>query len=662
MEANFTLNKPKSGKGWEIYSDGVLIASTIGSQFIFGGNDNDDNNKDNWNLSDDITEIENGLYKIDRTYANISGTEREAAFIFEIDAMFPATFFMIPCVSYNGNQWGTGNEPKGLTYNGEPWVFAYDRTAIPSGTFSENDDYALAVFVSDCNAESLVSACSLIQKQDGGQMTHRIFWPERETPVVYTGRDMYGPSFEKTVKVKSNEIFAVQFYVSVSKKVETKNYGWTKTFDRAWEIFKRPVKNPVSGETYRKWRAEYMKDIQYTRLHDQYSLFEMGLLASGVNYVGTPGEEFKFRESQRYEIGWCGQNAAEAVALLHDYKITGDADSLEKGVAVLDTWAKYAPCENKNGRNGLFRVMFDNILNSREKYDIDTCNLGWGAWMMLAAYQMAESFGITKPEWLKFGLDLCDFFAANRASDGSFGKTWTENGVCTDNGGTVGCYLLLPFMEAYRLTKNEVYLNVAKEMFLFYVKRDLLEVSCTAGALDTHCIDKETCWPLCKTGLDLYEETKDGQFLEYAKLAGYYMLTFMFHYDALYDDDSDFTKLGYRTYGATSVSTQHHHLDPWGSLLSYDWYRLYKVTGDLIWKERFQAAWMNAMLGVSDGNMIVHGIKRPISSQNEGFWHCNWVPGGSKYKRGMFNDWLQSWVGAFKIITMIREPDWQLFE
>jgi hypothetical protein len=648
MEPIFKLNKLDTG--WEIYAGDNLIASTVGSQFII-----DENNQDLWEVSDDITESENGLYKIERTYVNTSAIDIDAVFMFEINAMFPTDFFMIPCVSYNGNQWGTGNEPKGLTHNGEPWVFAYDRVSIPSATFSENDDYALAVFVSDCDSESLSSACSLVKKQGNG-LTHRIFWPERETPVTYTGRDIYGPAIEKTVKVKSKEKFAVQFYVSVAK-TKIKNYGWTLAFDRAWKIFRRPVTYPVSGATYRKWRVEYIKNIQYTRLYDKYSLFEMGLLASGVNYVGTPGEEFKVRENYRYEIGWCGQNASEALALLHDYAVAGDIDSLEKGCAVLDTWAEYAPVENKNG---LFHVVFDSILNQNEKYDIDTCNLGWGAWIMLEAYKMAKTFDLNKPAWLKFALDLCGFSVSNRAPDGSFGKTWDKKGICTDSGGTIGCYILLPFMAAYRETHDIKYLNVTKEMYLFYVKRDLLNVSCTAGALDTHCIDKETCWPLCKIGLDLYEDTQDVQFLEYAELAGYYMLSFMFHYDALYEPDSDFTQLGYRTYGGTSVSTQHHHLDPWGSLLSYDWYRLYKITGDETWKERFQAGWMNAMLGVSDGNLTVHGIKRPISSQNEGFWQCNWTPGN--HKRGMFNDWLQSWPGAFKILTMIREPDWTLFE
>jgi hypothetical protein len=51
--------------------------------------------------------------------------------------------------------------------------------------------------------------------------------------------------------------------------------------------------------------------------------------------------------------------------------------------------------------------------------------------------------------------------------------------------------------------------------------------------------------------------------------------------------------------------------------------------------------------------MVVHGLTRPASTQNEGFWQCRFTPGAT-CKPGRFNDWLQSWPGAFKLITVMR--------
>ena len=80
-------------------------------------------------------------------------------------------------------------------------------------------------------------------------------------------------------------------------------------------------------------------------------------------------------------------------------------------------------------------------------------------------------------------------------------------------------------------------------------------------------------------------------YLEEAKAAGYYLLSWMFHYNAIYDSESDFEMYGYHTYGWTVVSTTYQCQDPWGGLICCDWLRLYRHTGDMRWKARFHAAW-----------------------------------------------------------------------
>jgi len=378
----------------------------------------------------------------------------------------------------------------------------------------------------------------------------------------------------------------------------------------------------------------------------------MGLIPEGYiyNYFGEPENAvFKTREGSRhYEIGWCGQNASEAAALIYDHILYGNEDSLITGIKVLDTWVDHAVLPS-----GLFIVQFDDLLNEDISYDIDTCNLGWGIWQLLEAYELLQSIDIDKPGYFETAVRACDFFVSNHASDGSFGKTWFKDGTPDDPGGTIGCFILPGLIKAYDLTGNTKYLHCAREMFRFYVERDLYQMSCTAGALDTHCIDKETCWPLLKTGLDLYDLTGEEIYLSDAICAAYYILSFTFQYDTVHDPDTDFMIHGYCSYGGTSVSTQHHHLDPWGSLIAYDFYRLHVITGDEKWRLWAVALWRNAMIGVSDGNMVVHGLRRPASTQNEIFLQSRFTF-NADCKPGRFNDWLQSWPGAFKLITIQR--------
>ena len=618
-------------------------------------------NGDGFTITDKFTAIEDGFYKVERKYKNITSKPRSVVLMFECEAMFTPSFYMIPSVTYNGNRWGTGNEPKGLSRGGQPWVFAYNRVSIPSATFSEDESTSVGLFACDGDQNSLVSSCSMSKTAEG--MIHRLIWPDREEPLVYISRDEYAPAATPEITIQGNEEFTVSFYLSLCP-VQKPFFGWTKTFDRAHKLMKRDINVPMSAKQFWQHRVNYIKAVQFTKseMSGGYPLLDMGLLPNGdiYNYFpdesGTDGVTFQTRKTgesggeRHFEIGWCGQNASLAVALIYDYLEIKDTTSLEMATAVLDTWADHAqlPC-------GLFEVVFDEVLRkeTEHRYFIDTCNLGWGIWQMLEAYQVLKTIGVDKPSYRAMALNACDFFLKNRAPDGSFGKTWGRDGTPLDTGGTIGCFILPGLTKAYEVTGNSAYLTCACDMYRFYVERDLYRMECTAGALDTHCIDKETGWPLLKSGLDLYELTGDNRFLEDATLAAYYIASFMFQYDALYGEDTDFAIHGYRTYGGTSVSTQHHHLDPWGSLLAYDFYRLYKITGDDKWYTWFDALWKNAMLCVSDGTQIVHGLKRPASAQNEIFLQCRFTF-AADCPPGRLNDWLQSWAGAFKLITMYR--------
>ena len=608
-----------------------------------------------WEMRDTVKILKNGFYIVERQWKNKGGSEKDAVFVFDLVTGFEPDFYLIPCVSYNGNQWGNGNEPKGLLYNGSPWVFAYDRTGLPAATFSENGKYAVGLFASDENASSLVSSCSL--SYEGKRLKHRILWPDREEPVTYAGRDSYGDPVKNSIRLPGGGTFTVRLYILISD-TEKKNFGWTKAYDRAIDILQRSVRPVFNAETVWKSRIRYIKEVQFIS-DGEISLTDMGLLPQGEFSFGEPGMKFKSRiPYEKYEIGWCGQNALQANALIYDYILNGDRDSLDKGTSILDTWSK----RSRIG-NGLFYIYFEDVLENRRDAQLDTCNLGWGAWQMLEAYENVKSLGLDRTPWLDMGLELCDFFLKNRASDRTFGKAWNIEGKCMDEGGTVGCYVLLPMIKAFTMTGREDYLKCAEEVYGIYADRDLASMQCTAGALDTCCVDKETCWPLLKTGLDLYELTGKEYYLQEAKYAGYYLLSWMYHYDILYDGESEFEQYGYHTYGGTAVSAQHHHLDPWGGLICYDWLRLFKHTGDLRWKARFHAAWTNSLLCVSDGNLVVHGITRPLGSQNEAFLHCNWCyDRNAGKKRGCLNDWLQSWPGAFKLLNLMREKDWSVFD
>ena len=119
----------------------------------------------------------------------------------------------------------------------------------------------------------------------------------------------------------------------------------------------------------------------------------------------------------------------------------------------------------------------------------------------------------------------------------------------------------------------------------------------------------------------------------------------MFHHDIIPRPESDFDIYGYRTIGGTSVSAQHHHIDPWGALVVPQLIQLYQITGDVNWRKRAVLMWANAIQNIApkEGKMI-HGLFRAAGAQNEGYHHCCW---GDEGAPGYINEWLVAWPQAF---------------
>ena len=144
----------------------------------------------------------------------------------------------------------------------------------------------------------------------------------------------------------------------------------------------------------------------------------------------------------------------------------------------------------------------------------------------------------------------------------------------------------------------------------------------TAGALDTYSIDKESSSPLLRSALALYDITHDEKYIQCAEKTAWYICTWMMHYTVHYPSESVLAKMGYDTFGATSVSTPHQALDQYALRDVLSFLRLSELTGAVQWRERALALWCNATQCVSDGTLVINGRIRPAGSQEIGRASC----------------------------------------
>ncbi len=614
-------------------------------------------------VTDTYTDMGDGLFKVERTAKNKSADTVTFRDIFEIKTAYIPSRYLIPCVNYNGNEGCRENTPTGLTRDGEPWIFAYDRMGIPSCTLCEDKSFGTAIFASDCDESSLRSSCSLIKNSDGS-FTQRIIHPVVEAPYTYSSKNILTERYDEYTTLKANEKFCATMYVFVCRPMY-ENYAAANLIDCASRVFELSRETPLSPSEVWELGTEFAKALLYD--YKGYRLiithFAPRLFRSQHGAAITP-EEMKRRMSdpyyteigrfdERFEMGWADQGLLNARMLAADAIERGDKELLETAIGIFDAWAK------KQGENGLLYSQFQQYY-VEETYDFatpDVCNFGWGAAEMSRMYTMLKENGIDKPSYRDFAVKLCDFFCDNYSEEYAFGKSWTLDGKCVMERGSIGGFMLLGMLETYRITNDKKYLETAIKASDFYFKRDLDNFVCSAGALDCQSIDKETAYPFINSSIILYEETGEEKYLDRAKKAAYYFFSWAYHYNVLYPRDSEFTQYGYSTKGGTSVSTEHHTIDSWGSAAVSGFLQLAHYTGDMRWEKRANAMWANAVQGItSSSEQRIHGVSRPLGSQNEGFFHCRWT----KYRptceeRGHYNDCLCAWAGAYRMMTLYNQ-------
>lgn len=634
---------------------------------------------------DQVENLGDGLFRVTRRTVNGSGRTRRIKLIVQLNDLFQAQKYTMPCVMYDGNEWGDGHSPKGLTYQGQPWVFAYDRMGIPSCTLTENEECVVALFASDQDAASLRTSASLVRAEDGTLM-HRIYYPVTEAPVSYSGKNKMTERYDEYLTLTDGEAFTAAFYVFVGKP-EWPNYGCAALLERMPQVF--PYRKGPRFQPERVWELgmAFLKKLIYPWEGRQLIIagIDTKLSRMQASHMGakiTPDEMRRLMKDKEYntygfhrvifEMGWAGQGFLTARLMMIDALKHHDHQLLDTAIAMQETWVK------KQQENGMILAHYERYTQRPKEganpRDLcqgwlpETCNLGWGASEMAKIYQLLKENGIEKPEFLRFATHICDFFVEHYSPEFAFGKAWTMEGEPVDTTGSVGGFILNGLLDTYRVTGDKRYLKTAEAGLDFYMHRDLDQFTCTAGALDSVAIDKETAFPFVTSSLDLYELTGDARYLEYARKSAYYFFSWAYQYDALYPDSSDFARYGFSTQGGTAVSAEHHAIDPWGSLLVPEFIRLWKHTGEARWLLWARMMWNQSLLGITaqEGDEV-HGLARPLGSQNEGFFQTRWT----KYRpdceeRGHFNDWLVCWVSAYRLTALDRltrvcgEKDWNL--
>ena len=572
-----------------------------------------------------------GGLSITRTLRNTQDSSRLLDLDVTLTRPGAPQFALIPGVQYHANHRALSNVLKGFEHQGQPWRFAASRTTIPGATITRIDTLAAALFIPVTDPDSLDAACSLLPRENVCEQI--IHFPAGESPCSYTAVESYSPAWENKKYVPSQQSLTVHAHIAF-EEVEDQSNAFHAIFRQAWKILGSEVTHWHPPRRILDLCRQYVLDHLVAH-EDDAILFSIGLLRRNDRWLQRP--------ANKYEIGWCGQNASLAASMLEWSLETNDPSLWSLGQNVLDSWIRLGKPVSP-----LLPARLDSFLSHTSPGPIESCNLGCAITEYFRAYRLSQQAKKTQDHWFRTALDICTFLLSLPDDQPRFPAAFSPDAAPLSADTTMGAFLIPGMIHAHHLTDDPVFLDRACQAFWAYIHADLADWQCTGGAvIGEPTVDFESAIPLLKAALLLLETTSDPAYLTAACDAACYLVSWMYHYDVPFPSHTFLHQMDYRTTGGTGVSAMFQHIDPFGACIAPDLLELAEITGDSYWREVGLAIWNQSTIGVWDGRPVPDRIERPLGSQDEAFCQTHW--GFLPEHIHATTKWLVAWPAAFHI-------------
>ena len=399
--------------------------------------------------------------------------------------------------------------------------------------------------------------------------------------MVYGNLNGFMPYDKAYIDVQGESAFEKTFFIDVGIAARS-GYGFRETVQKALQVFK-PYDTPHLS-------AKEAIDLKLKHAGDMYIEDSDG--TAGFRFWPT----YQGRDTQPMMYGWVGGNLGVAYGLLDAAERTSNENYRRMAVSTIQFFVDHVRRDTpgllfgdyyfieKQWRPGKFgNVAWPDSVSARQ--------LGESLEQLADCTLWAKSHSLTEAGgWQKLLIEAGDFLVSTQRYHGMFPRSWYPDGrpVSWQEGKippatevtAAGTMLVSPLVKVYRLTGDRRYLDTAESVLRAYYDefgRDL-HISYNGATLDAASEDKEAGWGFLHGALALYEATRKSEYLEWARDAADWLLTWYVMYDMQLPASSPLHGF-VNTTGWTAISVQNEELDCWGQYLAPDFYRLGKYLG-----------------------------------------------------------------------------------
>jgi hypothetical protein len=503
-------------------------------------------------VRDSYRQLKDGLVQCRRRYEwrgkqTLEGVNLSVRWRMQGDAM--QTF--IPGVLYYGNKNGAKVNPNIIpVYNGQAGEFA----------IFEDHRYPIPFVMLENVKESCAAALHTTPSPVRGAVLSDQWWSmgveagEGYTdfvlytgPIGYNGKHSVAKALQRTpmaygntyINMEPGRIVEKEFYVELYP-IAAEGTG-----------FQRPIYTAL--DIYKPYDANSFTDFQ-TIVEEKYRFAKNRWIDFGGGAVGF--DMYEPTLNKEIVMGWCGQAASPGYALQVLSERLDDPAIKSMVQQSLDFLSTYPVDE----ATGMFKLRY----NGSVYHGSDHVSCGQGMYnfakAIVAARKNKKSYDTTK--WEAFLRKACDGQARRILSD-----EWSPHS-------TSEAFYVAPLIIASKLFKNKQYLAAAEKASKLYADRHLKMNGCYwGGTLDATCEDKEGSWAAFQAFINMYEQTKEPKYLDWAKHAMDVCLSYVVVWDIPLPAGR-LADYNFRSTGWTVVSPQNQHIDVYGVLFAPEVYRM----------------------------------------------------------------------------------------